>query len=171
MCWEELSGKNACIENDFKEIRLHKDKPPQEFSCRLLHREKDYLVLYYYVHNPVRIKDIQIEKGSSTIAHYWQNRNYVLWTFKDAGQRLLGYLFHVCNNTEIRQNRVTYEDLELDIWFDPDGTGIILDQDEVNDCCARGLIDSREHALIDEQKSHILTNFKNIIESIWTEDQ
>ena len=66
---------------------------------------------------------------------------------------------------------VTYEDLELDIWFDPDGTGIILDQDEVNDCCARGLIDSHEHALIDEQKSHILTNFKNIIQSIWTEDQ
>lgn len=159
------------MENDFKEIRLHKEKPPQEFSCRLLHREKDSVVLYYPVQSPVRIKDILIEKGSSTIAHYWTNRNYVLWKFKDAGQRLLGYLFHVCNKTEIRQNLVTYEDLELDIWFYPDGTANILDQDEVNDCCARGLIDSREYALIDEQKSHILKNFQNIVQSVWTEDQ
>ena len=159
------------MENTFKEIRFHKDKPPQEFSCRLLHREKDYLVLYYHVHNPVKIKDIEIEKGSSTIAHYWKDRNYVLWKFKDAGQRLLGYLFHVCNKTEIGKTFVSYEDLELDIWFHPDGTAVILDQDEVNDCCTRGLIDSRERTLIEEQKRHILTNCKTIVQSIWTEDQ
>jgi hypothetical protein len=159
------------MENNFKEIRLHKEKPPQEFSCRLLHREKDSVVLYYYIHSPVKIKDIEIEKGSSTIAHYWKDRNYVLWKFKDAGQRLLGYLFHVCNKTELGKTFVSYEDLELDIWFDPDGTAVILDQDEVNDCCTRGLIDSRERALIEEQKRHILTNCKTIVQSIWTEDQ
>jgi len=171
MCWEELSDKHTCSDNAFKEIRLHKDKPPQEFSCRLLHREKEYLVLYYHVHSPVMIKHIAIEKGSSTIAHYWTNRKYVLWKFKDADQRILGYLFHVCNKTEIGKNVVSYEDLELDLWFDPDGKATILDQDEVNDCCTRGLIDPHERALIDEQKNHILTNFKNIIQSIWIEDQ
>jgi len=159
------------MENDFTEIRLHKEKPPQEFSCRLLHREKDSVVLYYPVQSPARIKGILIEKGSSTIAHYWTNRNYVLWKFHDAGQRLLGYLFHVSNKTEIGSTFVRYEDLELDIWFDPDGTPIVLDQDEVNDCSRRGLIGPRERALIDEQKNHILKNFQTIVQSVWTEDQ
>ena len=159
------------MENNFKEIRLHKEKPHQEFSCRLLHREKDSVVLYYHIHSPVKIKDIEIEKGSSTIAHYWKDRNYVLWKFKDPGQRLLGYLFHVGNKTEIGKTFVSYEDLELDIWFHPDGAAVILDQDEVNDCCTRGLIDSRERTLIEEQKRHILTNCKTIVQSIWTEDQ
>lgn len=170
MYWEELSGKHTCMENAFKEIRLHKDKPPQEFSCQLLHRGKDYVVLYYHVHSPVVIRNIVIKKGSSTIAHYWRNRNYALWKFKDADHRLFGYLFHVCNKTEIGKTFVSYEDLELDIWFDPDGTAMILDQDEVNDCFSRGLIDARERALIEQQKRHILTNFKKIVQSIWNED-
>ena len=171
MCWEELSGETVSMENPFKEIRLHKDKPTQEFSCQLLHRENDSVVLYYQVQSPARIKDIKIEKGSSTIAHYWTNRNYVLWKFKGVDHRLLGYLFHVCNKPEIGSTFVRYEDLELDIWFDPAGTAIVLDQDEVNDCCRRGLIDSRELALIEQQKRHILKNVTTIIQSIWTEDR
>jgi len=159
------------MENPFKEIRLHKDKPTQEFSCQLLHRENDSVVLYYQVQSHARIKDIKIEKGSSTIAHYWTNRNYVLWKFKGVDHRLLGYLFHVCNKPEIGSTFVRYEDLELDIWFDPAGTAIVLDQDEVNDCCRRGLIDSRELALIEQQKRHILKNVTTIIQSIWTEDR
>jgi len=63
----------------FREIRLHKDKSPQEFSCHLIHREKDYVVLRYVSPRQAIIDDTQIEKGSTTIAHYWQNRNYVLW--------------------------------------------------------------------------------------------
>ena len=159
------------MENPFTEIRLHKAKAPQEFLCRLLHREKDSLVLFYPIRSPVRVADTEIEKGSSTFAHYWTNRNYVLWKFKNADHLLLGYLFHISNKTEIGETYVRYEDLELDIWVDPDGNAIVLDQDEVNDCCRRGLIDSHERALIEQQKQHILKNFNTIIESLWIEAQ
>ena len=87
------------MENPFTEIRLHKAKPPQEFLCRLLHREKDGVVLHYPIRTPVRVGDTAIEKGSSTFAHYWTNRNYVLWKFKDADHHLLGYLFNLLYNT------------------------------------------------------------------------
>ena len=159
------------MENPFTEIRLHKAKAPQEFLCRLLHREKDGVVLYYHIRSPVRVADTEIEKGSSTFAHYWTNRNYVLWKFKSADHRLRGYLFHICNKPEIGNTYVRYEDLELDIWFTPGGTAIVLDQEEVDDCCRRGLIDSHERALIEQQKRYILTNVNTIIESIWTENQ
>ena len=159
------------MDSPFTEIRLHKAKPPQEFLCRLLHREKDGVVLCYHIQSPVRIADTIIEKGSSTIAYYWTDRNYVLWQFKSADHRLLGYLFHVCNKPEIGITYVRYEDLELDIWFDPDGTATLLDQDEVDDCSRRGLIAPHERTLIEQQKRNIMENFHTIIESIWTENQ
>lgn len=155
----------------FKEIRLHRGKPPQAFSCHLLHQERDYLVLRYVNPKSAKINDVHIKKGSTTIAHYWTYRNYILWKMKDPDGKLKGYLFHICKNTEISNNRVTYEDLELDIWVDHDGHAIVLDQDDVDDCYARGLIDSEEIDLINVQKEDILTNFKSIIESSWTEEK
>lgn len=154
----------------FKEIRLHRGKPPQEFLCHLLHREKDYLVLRYVNLNSAKINDIHIKKGSITIAHYWKHRNYILWKIMEPNGELNGYLFHICKHTDISNNHVTYEDLELDIWFNPDGNETILDQDDVDDCFAKGLINSEEISLINVQKEKILTNFKTIIEGAWSEE-
>ena len=140
------------MKRPFKEIRLHKDKPPQEFLCDLLHQEKEYLVLRYVSSQSVRINGIHIREGTITIAHYWKKRNYVLWKFKDPEDGLRGYLFHICNSIEIGKNYVEYEDLELDIWCDPDGNVTVLDQDEVNDCFKRGLLDTVELSLIEYQK-------------------
>jgi len=104
-----------------------------------------------------------------TIAHYWKNRNYILWEFKEPDGSLKGYLFHICKNVDIGKNYVTYEDLELDIWFSPDGNATVLDQDEVNNCFNKGLIYPDEISLIEEQKEEVLTNFKSIIKGVWSE--
>lgn len=154
----------------FKEIRLHKDKPLQEFLCDLLHREENYVVLRYTCLSPANIDGINIAKGSITIAHYWKYRNYILWKFKDPDDALKGYLFHICNNIKIGKNYVEYEDLELDIWFDPEGTPTILDQDEVNDCFKRGLLDTVELSLIEQQKKEILNGFQHILKNVWSEE-
>jgi len=158
------------MERSFKEIRLHRGKPPQEFLCHLLHQEKDYIVLRYVNPSSAKINDIHIKIGSTTIAHYWKHRNYILWKMKEPHGELKGYLFHICKNTEIGNNHVTYEDLELDIWFDPDGNATVLDQDDVDDCFTRGLIDFEEISLINVQKEEILTNFETIIEGVWSEE-
>lgn len=158
------------MKKPFKEIRLHRGKPPQEFLCHLLHQEKDYLVLRYVNPSSAKINDIHIKKGSITIAHYWKHRNYILWKMKEPDGELKGYLFHISKNTDIGDNHVTYEDLELDIWFYPDGNATILDQDDVDDCFTRGLIDSEEISLIKAQEEEVLTNFKSIIKEAWSEE-
>ena len=58
------------MNKSFKEIRLHKGKPPQEFSCHLLHQENDYLVLRYVNPGSAKIDDIPIKQASIPIAHY-----------------------------------------------------------------------------------------------------
>jgi len=158
------------MKRSFRELRLHKDKPPQEFLCELLHREDNYVVLRYICSSPAKINSIHIEKGSTTIAHYWKYRNYILWKFKDSDDGLKGYLFHICNNIEIGKDYVKYEDLELDVWFDPEGNSTILDQDEVNDCFRRGLLDTVELSLIEQQKKEILNGFQHILKNVWSEE-
>jgi len=157
------------MENSFKEIWLHKDKSPQEFLCHLIYQEKDYVVLRYVSLKPAKFNNIHIKKGSTTIAHYWQNMNYVLWKFKEPDQSLKGYLFHICKNIEIEKKLVKYEDLELDIWFYPDGKAIIMDQDEVDDYFKRDIINAEDISLIEAQKEIIMNNFKNILSDLWSE--
>lgn len=149
----------------FTEIRFHKNKPPQEFSCSLLFRTNDYLVLSFQSHASSRINGKLIEKGSTTIAHYWSDRNYTLWELIDINHRLIGYLFHICTDVVFKKSSVTALDLELDIWIDPDGTFSILDQEEVNTCCEKGLINAYEQSLIEKEKTNIVLNYKDIIQN------
>lgn len=171
MCWEELSDNHRPPRNPFREIRLHRGKPPQEFVCQLLHREGGYLVLGYHLDRPVTIGGSNLEKGSSTIAHYWQNRQYVLWLFRGTDHTVAGYLFHIVTNLEIGPDFIRYEDLELDIWFDHHGHHRLLDQDELNDCARRGLITPGELTLIEQQKKAVITHFKQIIGEVWSEER
>ena len=153
----------------FKEIRLHKNKAPQEFLCSLLFRTNNYLVLAFQSTTSSRVNGRHIEKGSTTIAHYWSNKNYTLWEFRDTNHNLIGYLFHICTDVCFGKSSVTYMDLELDIWIDPDGTVTILDEEEVNACCEKGLINPNEHSLIEKEKNNIIVNFKGIIQDVWNE--
>lgn len=138
--------------------------------CELLHREANYLVLRYRLKSTATINGIPIKQGSTTIAHYWKNRNYSLWKFKGPDSTLLGYLFHICHVPEIGDDYLRSVDLELDIWCDPNGCTSVLDQDVVNDYYRRGIFDDKTFSLIADQKMEILTCYKTIIHDLWSEE-
>ena len=155
----------------FREIRLHSEKPPQEFLCDLLHQEEKYAVLRYRSPEPYAFGPVVIEKGTFTIAHYWEDRNYILWIFKKPDASLIGYLFHIARDVEIGVDYVRYVDLELDIWFSPDGNPTVLDEDEVKDYYNRGIFDDRILSWVEEQKMEILKNFRTILGDVWTDQE
>ena len=155
----------------FREIRLHTSKPPQEFLCDLLHHEDKYAVLGYLSPGSYTVGATTIEKGSITIAHYWSDRNYILWIFKKPDVSIIGHLFHIARDVEIGEDYVRYVDLELDIWFSPDGNATVLDEDEVKDYYNKGIFDDQTIALIEEQKAAILENFRTIIKDVWSHEE
>jgi predicted RNA-binding protein associated with RNAse of E/G family len=155
----------------FRELRLHSHKPPQEFLCDLLHQEEKYAVLRYRSAESYAFGPVVIEKGSVTIAHYWEERNYILWFFKKPDASLCGYLFHIVRDVEIGADCVRYVDLELDIWFSPGGSPTVLDEDEVKDYYKNGIFDDRTLSLIEEQKKAILKNFRTIIKDVWSNEE
>ena len=159
------------MKRNFREIRLHSDKPPQEFLCDLLHQGDKQVVLRYISSNVYTVGTITVEKGTVTIAHYWEDRNYILWIFKKPDASLIGYLFHIARDVEIGVDYVRYVDLELDIWFSPDGNPTVLDEDEVKDYYNRGIFDDRTLSLIEAQKMEILKNFRTILGDVWTDQE
>jgi len=78
--------------------------------------------------------------GSTTIAHYWTDRGYVVWRMYDSEGLLLGTLFHIVKNVTITDRQVQYLDLIVDIWITPDGNLRVLDEDELEECKKAAII-------------------------------
>ena len=152
-----------------EEIKAHKNKETQRFLCTVLHRDAHYLVLYFSSQAEGRIRDIIIPAGSTTIAHYWSDRGYVVWRMFGPDGSLIGTLFHICTNVEITEQHVSYLDLIVDIWIAPDGTIRVLDQDEMEECKKEGLIGDDEAIFIEKQKQLIINHHEEIMKSLWVE--
>lgn len=145
------------------EIKRHKNKPEQRFPCDLALREEGHIVIVYHAENAGRIADIHIAPGSTTVAHYWQGGGYVLWRMFAADGSLIGSLFHICASTAIQEASVSYDDLILDIWITPLGAAHVLDEDELAEAAAAGLVTADEQKWIEQQKQIILADYTNII--------
>jgi len=152
--------------NNYLEIKRHKNKPEQRFHCELLHRESGYAVLRYVAEKSGQIADISIVPGSTTVAHYWQDRPYVAWRMFDFNKSLIGTLFHICTNVCIREDHLTYDDLLLDIWIMPDGKIRVLDEDELQTCIAAGRISAFELNTIQRAHKHITGRHDEIISAL-----
>ena len=66
----------------------------------------------------------------------------------------------------IRVDRVSYDDLLLDIWVAPDGALRVLDEDEVRACSDAGLINGAELSLIQAACTDITAHHVSIIASL-----
>jgi hypothetical protein len=148
---------------DYLEIKRHKNKPEQQFACELLHREPGYAVLCYSSNEPGLIADIRIAPQATTIAHYWQNRSYVVWRMFDCSGCLIGTLFHICSDVCIHARHLSYDDLLLDIWIAPDNSLRILDEGELQECIDKGLINNAELRSIRQAQQNILSRHPKII--------
>lgn len=150
-----------------EEIKEHKNKETQRFLCNAVHRETNYLVISFRSEKEGLIKDITIPAGSTTVAHYWTDRGYVVWRLFGPEMQLIGTLFHIVKNVIITHQCVQYLDLIVDVWITPEGSVRVLDEDELEECIRRGLISSAEERWIEKQKTFIETNHQRIIKALW----
>jgi len=131
-----------------EEEKRHLNKPPERFTCLLLRAEPDHAVLWYCAPRPGAVRDILLPAGTCTIAHYWRTRTYVLWSMLYPGGARAGTLLHLCSDVSLTPERISYLDLIVDIWINPDGAVRILDQDELEACVAAGLVSREEQRRI-----------------------
>lgn len=147
-----------------KEVKRHKNKPDESFLCSALLSSAEYTVLWYRAPRPGTVEDILLPAGTYTVAHYWQQRGYVLWRMFYPCGSLAGSLFHICSQVTLMPSEVRYLDLILDIWVSPSKIVRVLDEDELAVCREQGLISDPEQRWIETQKCTILFNHTRIIQ-------
>ena len=149
----------------YREVKRHPDKPDAVFICELIVRTGDRVALKYVNARPGRVGDTVIRTGSVTYGYYRQGAGYVLWKMCDPEGRLLGHLFHVCRDVEVGDRCVSYVDLLLDLWFDPEGRLTVLDRDELTSCERRNLVSGRDMEWIARQEREIVAGVEGILDA------
>lgn len=116
------------------EIKHHLNKPTERYECERVAGGYGWAVLRYVTDRDYDLGPVRIEPGTVTLASYWADRRYVLWDLRSPGGDRVGWLCHICRPPAISADRIEYTDLVLDVWFWPDGTHVMLDEDELDEC-------------------------------------
>ena len=145
------------------ELKRHLNKPVESYRCDLIRCGSDYIIVKYVSDRSGRIGPVIFDAGSTTFAYYKTGMGYALWKMLNSHKRLEGYLFHICQDLEVGEDKVEYLDLLLDVWIDAEGQMTILDRDEVEACAEKGVIGERELMWIAQQEQEIIEKWKRII--------
>ncbi|MFQ5434792.1 MAG: DUF402 domain-containing protein [Anaerolineae bacterium] len=74
---------------------------------------------------------VWFRRGDRFMETFYSDRWYnVFAVYEGADGRLKGWYCNVCRPAVITETAVRCEDLALDVWVNPDGSHLILDEDE-----------------------------------------
>jgi len=126
------------------EIKHRVLKDTQRFECELHRRESGYVILRYVNDRDMRVSDTPIPAGSVTLAHCIEGACSIWWEMYHADGRLLADLIHITSPVLICETEVEYTDLLLDVWRPSGEQPVLLDDEELDEAEARGLLKPEE---------------------------
>lgn len=81
--------------------------------------------------NPIRdLGYTRFEPGDRFIEYYYTNRWFNIFDIADAGGTRKGWYCNITEPAVMFDDRIEQIDLILDVWVNPDGSHLILDEDE-----------------------------------------
>lgn len=133
----------------------------QTYSCELVRLDDNFGVLKYVIDREYTVADVQLAPGDVTIALYWTDRPYTLYTWNPSGNDAIVYYFNIADRVVLSQGEFSWRDLAVDILIDGSGEKHILDEDEIPPRLEAGL---REY--IEQARDTVLSSSQAIIKSI-----
>ena len=149
----------------FEEVKRHFDKPEETYTCELVSRGADWVILAYVSDRNWVVADTHLPVGSKTLALYQVDRPQVLWRMSSPNGDLMGHLFHLCRDVVLHDGKVSYQDLLLDIWVNPSGDVTVLDWEDVDVCRKAGRLSGSDLDLIKSGEIQILNTWQDLIAS------
>jgi hypothetical protein len=150
------------------ETKIHLDGRREPFACDALILRPDLAIVNFIWNREKPLQDgpIYLPAGEiHTRAHFWRDRNFLMYKITLADGTLLGHRFDVCEKVQISKE-ITWVDLLLDLWVEPNGQIYVLDEDEVRDFQSRGLLAKNHLQIIEDTKEHLLKNYSQIIDEL-----
>lgn len=148
------------------EIKHNVNKPDQTFECNLVRHDGDRILISYMSSRPYQIRDTVVASGTLTLGYYQEGLPYIVWKMIGPDNRLTGYYIHLCDRIRIKDDVVEYRDLLLDVWFSPDGSHRLLDDDELEEAVTTGFLDEDTATAVRQTASSVIETFPAIRASL-----
>ncbi len=144
------------------EIKQHPDGREVRFDLQLIQRHPHLIVASFVHPEAVQRDGFTFDRGAVSYGFFWRRRPYVMYRMLDASGSLIANRFDVVEDVRLAERTVTYTDLFLDLWVDPDGTPHLEDKDEVTDASRDGLLSRSQLYRIEKTKELLLRRHRVI---------
>ena len=138
------------------EVKRHLDGQVERFGCRLVARRPHLTVLRFDHGAELRAGGFLFPAGSRSYGFFWRRRPYQLYRMVGPNGRLIAHRFDVVEGVRLDEDEVSYTDLLLDLWVDPQGGPRVEDEDEVAEYARRGLLSPAQRAHIERTRGLLL---------------
>ena len=104
-----------------------------EYACEAVRVEPGKCAVVRYVSDRERAiegTDLILRAGTVTIGHFWVDRPYNIYHWRD-GDRTIALYVNIADDTTIDEKLVAYTDLVVDVLLRPFGAIEVLDEDEL----------------------------------------
>ncbi|MBB6675112.1 DUF402 domain-containing protein [Cohnella nanjingensis] len=119
----------------FTEHAIKYDGTKKSYPCVRLRQSGDELVLLHKVREAFCMKqgdeELCIPAGAYTVAYYWLDRPYNAYYWLNPEGVYLGTYFNLVERTVVTDDAVTFHDMIVDVLAMPDGSYVVLDEEEL----------------------------------------
>jgi len=144
------------------EVKRHIDGSAHRFECELIALRPHVAIVLFRHPRGRSTSGFHFPRGSRTHGFFWRRRAYSLYRMTAPDGRLIAHRFDVVEDACLSEREVSYLDLFLDIWFAPDGTVLVEDEDEVADHARRGLLSKAQRRRIERTRALLLRSHRRI---------
>ena len=102
-----------------------------QYQGEVLERLTDGVIIQAYWELP--LKDLGytcFEPGDRFIEYYFTNRWFNIFDISNASNERKGWYCNIAEPADIYDDQIKQKDLLLDVWVDPWGSPLVLDEDE-----------------------------------------
>jgi uncharacterized protein len=108
------------------------DQVTYEYEGVMLSRDEHSITLEaFFDRADMPFVDTILRTGDRFIEYYYDDRWYNIFEVHDRDdERIKGWYCNVCRPAVFEEGVISYVDLALDLWVSPDGSQVVLDEDE-----------------------------------------
>jgi predicted RNA-binding protein associated with RNAse of E/G family len=141
----------------FVEVKIRPDGTRQAFTCELVARSANGVVLRYVTRTPWRVDDLELRPGTVTYGYFWADRPYNVYHWVAPDGRTLGTYINLSGEVQIGADQLTWLDLAADVLVRPDHGPRVLDEDEL------ALLPEPVRAQAQATLAHVLAHWPEIV--------
>jgi predicted RNA-binding protein associated with RNAse of E/G family len=109
----------------------HAGREMTAYPGRIVRQAEGVVVLATRWKGPrVDLGYVTLEPGDRWLETFWTERWYNVFEIHAADGRLKGWYWNVARPARVSDGEVVWEDLALDVWVDPAGQALVLDEEE-----------------------------------------